>query len=92
MTIRFLCDKPGARVRAYDDRLELVTGVRLGKKTHVSPWSAVTGLSTEGFGGSKLVVTTTGRRYEFLDVGRGRRRKSAIGCFRSLNARRRFFG
>lgn len=70
MTVHFSYDKPGARVRAYEDRLELITGVLLGKKTHVVPWSAVTGLSTEGFGGSKLIVTTTGRRYQ-LDVGVG---------------------
>ena len=63
-------DKPGARVVAYRDRLELETGMLLARKTHTVPWSAVTGYSVEGFGGSKLVIQTAGRRYQ-LDVGIG---------------------
>lgn len=66
----FRYNKPGARLVAYHDRLELETGMLLSKKTHTIPWSAVSGYSVEGFGGSKLVIQTAGRRYQ-LDVGIG---------------------
>jgi hypothetical protein len=66
----FAYNKPGARVRASEERLELVTGVLLGKKTHTLPWGAVTGVSVEGPGGSRLVVSTAGRQYR-LHVGVG---------------------
>lgn len=66
----FRYDKPGSRLVAYEDRLELTTGVLWRKKSHTLPRSAVTGLSVEGAGGSKLVIQTPGRRYE-LAVGIG---------------------
>jgi hypothetical protein len=66
----FRYNKPGARIAIFSDRLEMTTGVLLGKKSHTVPLRAVTGVSVEGFGGSTLRVHTPGGSFA-LGVGVG---------------------
>jgi hypothetical protein len=82
----FRYDKPGARLEAFEDRLELTTGVLLGKRKHMVPRDAVTGISVEGVGGSTLVIQTPGRRYE-LKVGIGAGEKIRLRLLPFLSQR-----